>query len=165
MIKSTEEMSQDNFESSQKEFKLKVGDLGVKIIGIFLTLLTISIGIFQYFHSQSHENYMEFKRSIWQKQLNTYTEACRYAGLIAMNPNDREFEENVKKFGGLYWGEMIMVEDSTVSKAMKDFYYAIIDFVPEDPNSQRKLKYKANELAKACRISSDKTWQELKPKE
>lgn len=165
MTKGTKEIPEKNVNSNQKEFKLKLGDLWVKIIGAFLTLLTISIGIFQYFNSQSHENYMEFKRNIWQKQLNTYTEACKYAGLIAMNPHDDEFEKNVKIFGGLYWGEMIMVEDTTVSKSMKDFYYAIIDFVPEDPNSHRKLKFKANQLAKACRLSSDRTWQELKPKE
>lgn len=165
MTENAEKTPQEKAGSEQREFKLKVGDLWVKIIGAFLTLLTICIGIFQYFHGQSHENYMEFKRNVWQKQLHTYTEACKYAGLIAMNPHDEEFEDNVKKFGGLYWGEMIMVEDSTVSKAMKDFYYAVIDFVPEDSNSHRKLKYKANELAKACRISSNKTWQELKPEE
>jgi len=165
MTENSQEKAPEPIPPIDKEFQLKVTDLRIKIVGTIITLLAIAIGIYQYFHRQAHENYMEFKRNIWQKQMATYTESCKYAGLIAMNPYDGDFEDNVKNFGGLYWGDMIMVEDSTVSKAMKDFYYAIIDFVPEDPNSEKNLKFKANQLAKACKASSERTWQELKLKE
>lgn len=99
---------------------------------------------------------------MWQKQLEVYSQVTRYAGLIAMNPTGEDFDKNVKEFGGLYWGEMILIEDQEVEKAMKDFYLAINDFNPEDSQTHRKLKFKADQLAKACRISSERTWQELK---
>lgn len=144
------------------EYNLKRTDLLVKIIGVFITLLTIVIGLVQYLDKQSYENAMEFKRVMWQKQLSTYTQACKYAGLIATNPLDKDFNENIKNFGALYWGEMIMVEDSLVVKAMKEFYFATIDYSSTDPQSHMKLKFKAEQLAQACRVSSRKSWNELK---
>lgn len=149
---------------SLSDANIKRVELLLKIIGTILTILTIFIGIFQYFHKLSHENYMEFKRSIWKQQIETYSEACRYAGLIAMNPDGPDFNKNLENFGGLYWGEMIVVEDSMVRHAMKDFYYAAYyDFEPKDPHSRNKLKFKAEKLAEACKSSSRDSWSKLKP--
>ncbi|MEB2777469.1 hypothetical protein SYJ56_19295 [Algoriphagus sp. D3-2-R+10] len=132
-------------------------DLILKAIGLLLTLATILVGVWKYTDEQASQHEMEFKREIWQKQLNAYTEACKYSGLIANRP-EVNFEENVGNFGALYWGEMIMIEDEEVRDAMKEFYYALHDYHPQDKNSQYKLKVKADALAKACRESSKRSW-------
>lgn len=144
------------------ELKLKRNELRVKIIGIVLTMATIIFSLFQYFHKLSNENSMEFKRNIWKKQIEVYTQACKYAGLIAVNPNGEGSKENIKSFQALYWGEIIMFEDTKVEEAMKEFYLTILDYNPKDKKSEEKLKFKANELAKTCRESTKKTWKELK---
>lgn len=146
------------------ELRLKRSEIRWSAFGTLLTALTIIIGVIQYTLQQSHENTMEFKRSVWNKQMEVYTQACRYAGIIANNADtsDTLYKSNVKAFGALYWGEMIIVEDPAVEKAMKDFYEAVYDFVPDDQQAANKLKYKANMLAKACKLSSHETWNALK---
>jgi hypothetical protein len=132
-------------------------DLTLKGIGLLLTLATILVGVWKYTDEQSYQHEMEFKRKMWQKQLDTYTQACKYSGLIANRP-ESNFEENVSQFGALYWGEMIMIEDDTVRSAMKEFHYAIHDYHPEDKHTHFKLKVKADALAKACKESSKRSW-------
>ena len=139
-----------------KEKSLSV-EFKFKIAGLLLTLATIVVSVWKYTNEQTYQFEMEFKRKIWQKQLETYTSACKYSGLIANRPAI-DFEKNVGEFGALYWGEMIMIEDTIVGKAMKEFYYAAHDYNSEDENSEFRLKYKADALAKACRESSRRTW-------
>lgn len=143
------------------EFKLKRAELWLKAVGLLLTLATIVFGLFQYFHQLSYENSMEFKRKFWENQIEVYSNACKYAGLIANYSNQEEFEKHVKSFNALYWGKMIMVDDSVVENAMKEFYLAIKDFNPQDKKSGNKLKYKADQLANACRTSSFDTWNKF----
>lgn len=142
--------------TNSKEPKMNL-DLTFKVFGFLLSIATVLIGVWKYTDEQSYQHDLEFKRKIWQKQLNAYTEACKYSGLIANQP-EVNFDENYSKFGGLYWGEMIMIEDDEVRDAMKEFYFAVNDFHPEDINSKYKLKFKAKALANACKESSKRTW-------
>ncbi len=143
------------------EHKLEFAGVLTRIAGVVLTFVAILIGLFKYFNTQSYESKMEFRRTVWKQQLDVYTKACKYAGLIATDPTSDDFEMNVKVFGGLYWGEMIMVEDTVVENAMKDFYYAIIDYDSLDIHAEHRLKFFANELAQACQESSERKWNEL----
>ena len=132
-------------------------ELYLKFISLVLTLANVSIGFWQYLDEQSFQYEIEFKRKMWQKQLDGYTEICKYSGLIANRP-EVDFEENVNHFGSLYWGEMLLIEDTEVRDAMKDFYMAIHDYHPEDQDTHFRLKYKAKALADACRASSKESW-------
>lgn len=144
------------------ESSYRRNDLTIKILGVFLTVSALIIGQFQYFHTLSSENELEFRRNIWTKQIHAYSEACKYAGLISTSTNNEAFNRNVQEFNSLYWGEMMLVEDSIVEAAMRGFYYAIIDYSKEDSQTRRKLKFKARQLADACRESSKQTWLVVK---
>ena len=75
------------------ELKIKRADIWVKVFGVGLTIASLFFGLYQYMDNQAHENKMEFKRKVWQKQLETYSKSCELAGLIAINPDGPKADE------------------------------------------------------------------------
>lgn len=126
------------------------------------TLATIILGLFQYFHSQEQASELEFNRAVWKDQRDAYVEATKTAGSIA-SVSDNEIPQQLREeFLSLYWGKMSFVEDDEVVKSMKEFKLALGDHSPLDRHLVNDLKIKANELAIACKESSERYWEELK---
>jgi tRNA/tmRNA/rRNA uracil-C5-methylase (TrmA/RlmC/RlmD family) len=107
----------------------------------------------------------EFKKALWEKQRDFYLEAARAASTLA------SFNENAEKdilaertraqvrFWQLYYGELAVIEDPKVSKAMVDYGRCLRAY--EFGNcSQSDLKQHARALAQEFRDAISRAWDE-----
>src|SRR5205809_3006547 len=104
-----------------EEKNYKSWDMIIKALGFAATVTSILIGLFHYSGEQARAADLEFKRNFWQKQNELYAEVCRNAGTMAAAVDDLEvFKKQKENFLSLYYGELVLVEDSTVEKAMRE---------------------------------------------
>jgi hypothetical protein len=89
-----------------------------------------------------------------ERQLKLYTEATQVVAIIATSDNREKLREATDRFWQLYWGELAMVEDRQVEKAMKQLGDALSSS-STDKNDKEQLSLR---LAHACRVSLDKSW-------
>jgi hypothetical protein len=130
-------------------------DIIVKALGFGVTILTICIGINQFNSQLAETRQLESDRLFWQKQNEIFTEMCENAGLMVSAINDeKQFEKAKNDFLHMYYGEMILVEDSAVESAMRDLKYYISILKIKDQNMVNIFKRKVIELADACRNAS-----------
>ena len=94
---------------------------------------------------------IESTRPFLEKQLALYAEAALTCARIATSPGD---DKALARFWELYWGELAMVENADVERAMVSFKNALV-ITPEDEDA---LKECALNVAKACRISLARSW-------
>lgn len=137
------------------ESKHRLWDTFIKALGFIATAASIFIGLSQFSSQQASAADLEFKRNFWQKQTELYAEVCRNAGMMAATINDpKVFARQKENFLSLYYGELVLVEDGTVEKAMRELrsYLEIVD--PADPNMVNTFKRKVIELSEACKKSS-----------
>lgn len=144
-------------------------DVAAKIIAPILTVAGILVGVWQFSAEQreqlkrqsimlSENDKLDFKRRMWEKQLEVYTKVNNIVGKIATsNQNDKKLLAEIDNFYSLYWGDMIYVKDEAVEKAMIDFHLEIQDFLKRISDKDR-LKLRANDLVEACRQSSKRSW-------
>lgn len=93
---------------------------------------------------------LEATRPFLERQLNLYCQATAAAAKIATS-SDRSVA--LDEFFNLYWGELAMVENRGVERAMIKMGQGIIDAA--DPGALKDLALK---LAHACRVSLDRSW-------
>jgi hypothetical protein len=138
-------------------------DVGLGIAGPILTVGGILVGVWQFNAGErnkvelEHElvkqqDEIEFKRKLWLDRLNTYRSVAELAGKITANTEDSKSKDYISEFTAAYWGTMILVEDGAVEKAMKDFYFEILDY-QSGWSDLNRLKIRADLLIKACRKS------------
>ncbi len=122
-------------------------DVFLKIFVPLLTVVGILIGIWQFNTLQANNDLLEFKRRAWEKQLDVYVKTTNIASELSVNAkNAVKLRENINAFNSLHWGNMILVDDDNVRKAMIKFQVEIKDF-NEGRSNQDNLKIRANELA------------------
>jgi len=138
-----------------EEKTYKFWDMIIKALGFTATIASILIGLFHYSSEQTRATDLEFRRNFWQKQNELYAEVCRNAGTMAAASDQKEFEKQKEKFLSLYYGELVLVEDSLVENAMREVksYVEILD--TKDENMKNIFKRKVLELSEACKRSSD----------
>jgi hypothetical protein len=86
----------------------------IKIISVLIAILTITAGIIQY-RITNNEN---FRKAFWEKRYELYTNVISIASEIA-NSNSLEESKNYRKeFWKLYWGNLSLIEDVTIERAM-----------------------------------------------
>ena len=88
-------------------------------VNAIIPITAICIGLIQFNKKQEFNKTVEFKRSIWSKQLDSYTQIAELAGKIASENDITKFRELANEFESQYWGKMILFEDSIVVGAMK----------------------------------------------
>jgi hypothetical protein len=144
-------------------------DLTLKIVAPLLTVVGLLIGVWQFTREQSAQlerqyqliaenDRLEFKRRVWEKQLDAYTKLSGVVGRIASGDQSKdELTKDINEFDSLYWGDMIYAEDESVEKAMIDFHVEIQDFL-KGVGTKDRLKVRADSLIQACRESSKKNW-------
>src|SRR5258706_6106307 len=89
------------------------------IITVCLTIVTILIGIIEYRRGQEYNIKMEFLRTDEQKQMDVYSNICNALGKLAAAAEDlKEYNERFKEFTSIYWGDIILVEDTTIEKIL-----------------------------------------------
>jgi hypothetical protein len=76
---------------------------------------------------------------------------------IATSKNITDLKDKEAEFYRLYWGELGMLEDSTVKKAMIKFSDQFQKVLAESKDS-KTLEQPAYQVARACRESLGKTW-------
>jgi hypothetical protein len=96
---------------------------------------------------------IEAKKPFLERQLQLYTEATRVVSVIATSESAEARQEATKRFWELYWGELAMVENLDVEKAMESFGDALKNGAPADTLERRSLV-----VAHACRTSLDSAW-------
>jgi len=149
-------------------------DVVLKIVVAFVTAVGLVIGALQFKKQQadlldrqyklSAENERaEFKRRMWEKQLDVYMQMSRVAGRIAAGEQtDVQMMNDIVAFEALYWGENIYVQDSAVEEEMhnmhKDLQRLLLSLKKGDRISE-KDKF---ERAEAIRDRAVRLGQKLK---
>lgn len=104
----------------------------------------------------------EYKRRLWERQLELYFEACKAASTLATltDPKQAEYSAARVRFDQLYYGELCVVESSQVSSCMSTFRNALVAAGDEPTDTARgKLRGACMELARACRASTEGAWK------
>src|SRR5260370_37539061 len=116
-------------------------DVGMKIVAPILTVAALLVGVWQFIRGQSAQlerqyqliaenDRIEFKRKVWEKQLDVDLKISSVVGRIASGDQSKDqLTKDIDQFNSLYWGDMIYVEDQAVEKAMIDFHVEIQDFL------------------------------------
>src|ERR1041385_7212064 len=133
----------------------------VSLLTFLLASIGVPIGLWQYFEKAESE----YKRPLWEKQLNYYFEATHAAATLAVLRNEEaetsqvEWQKARIRFWELYYGESLVVEDPAVSQAMVDFGKCLREY---DLNrcDQKQLKQLSINLALVCRDSIGKSWKQ-----
>ena len=95
-----------------------------------------------------------FRRAIWDEQAKVYERVAEAVGkLTGASADPTAFDEALNEFRSLYWGAMILVEDTAVARAMIRMQVEAEDF-REHLSSAERIKVRAEELISACRKSS-----------
>lgn len=147
----------------------------VRYLPLLTTLVAVAgflFGIYQFKTQQDERlraekisNDREFKKALWEKQLNYYLEAAQAASTLAsFNENDgKDIQpERTKarvRFWQLYYGELAIIEDPNVSDAMVKYGRCLRDYDLTKCN-QSELKQHARVLAQACRNAVARSWDE-----
>ena len=103
----------------------------------------------------------DYKRRLWDKQMELYLQACRAASTIATvaTPEHAEYATARLRFEQLYHGELCIVEEPKVSQAMVDFRNQMMTYEQSPRDEQRQsLRSLALNLAEACRKSTESVW-------
>lgn len=146
-----------------------------RYLPLLTTLLAVAgfvFGVYQ-FRAQQAERLRadsvarerEFKKALWDRQLGYYLEAAQAASTLAsFNENDeKEIQpERTKarlRFWQLYYGELAVIEDPNVSRAMVEYGRCLREY---DLHlcDQSDLKKRARALAQEFRNAVSRSWDE-----
>ena len=128
-------------------------DLVIKGMSTVLVIATIAVGIHQYNLTTERD----YKKTFWEKRLELYLEVSKTAAILATREPDDETRKSRQRFLELLHGDLVIVEDDVVLKAMKQFYKRLIDY-EGDPTVQEDLQGFARDLANDCRESLKQSW-------
>lgn len=137
----------------------------------YLPLLTALIAVFGFLfgiyqfnmqqQQQSVRDYQakekEFKRVLWEKQLELYLEVSKIAAQLAATSDENERKTLYKELSSHFNGDLIVVEDRQVMEAVLEFDQLYEVFLA-DLSRQEDLLASARKLARACRNSLVKTF-------
>lgn len=142
-------------------------DIYIGIAGPILTCAGILLGVWQFNAGErnkvrlQHElvkqqDEIEFRRKLWLEKLKTYQEVAQLAGKLSVYTDEASrFKDFSLQFKAAYWGSLIFVDDPNVESELKKFYLELKDFEVNQSNPGR-LKMRATDLIKACRVSSER---------
>lgn len=146
-----------------EESTFRVWDIIIKGLGFIGTALSIYFGLTQFSEQQHDAWQLESAKQNWQKQTQVYADVCMSAGTLAAKLSDADgFKKEKENFLKLYYGQVILVQDSGVENAMRELrsYADIVE--PNNPDAVIKFKAKVMDLTAACKKSLALSKQELK---
>jgi hypothetical protein len=164
-------------ESSQKETKQKMStkdkqksnttfvylDYFVKLITPLITIFGLLIGIWQFNRQQSFNEKLEFKRKMWEKQLDAYTQISDNVSKIIIENDRNRLDSLSRKYEELYWGKLPLFTDKNVHYSMKEFREILQDHLNgiKNLNDGNLLKKSGYKLINNCQKSIHDSWIEL----
>lgn len=116
-------------------------DTVIKISPIIISTLAIFIGFHQFNSNQKSLKYIEFKKiytndslkseqRLIEKKLEVYSKIGESVGaILSLNKLDTNFTNHVSDFEKIYYGEALIIEDTTVNKTMKIFRFSTHDYI------------------------------------
>ena len=119
-----------------------IGGLGAFALPFFYTII-----------KDARTRRIETQKPHLERQLKLYTEACQAAVCLATSTNAEHKAAAEKRFWELYWGELCMVENRGVERAMKAFGDTL-----KRKAEQNDLQSASYELAHALRRSLEGSW-------
>jgi hypothetical protein len=131
-------------------------DTWIKLITSLVATSTFAWGIYQFFltqRGQAETRRIEATKPFLDRQLKLYTDATKAAATIATSNSKDEVIAAHKRFWALYWGELALVEDERVEKAMVKLGNAL-----ERGESGENVQGLSLNLAHACRDSLAESW-------
>lgn len=132
-----------------------------KLAGSCLTIITIVLGIIQYKGTQRYNAKMQFLGIDNQRQIDAYTNLCNSLGkIVSASENPKQFDKYYQEFISIYYGDIILIDDSVIERMMKDlrFYLEEFNYGKQDV---LYLKNYVKDLADSCRVSIEKKRNEL----
>lgn len=152
--------------------KHNLWDVIMRLITALISLLVVLVGIWQFSEQQRQTTQLEysliakkdsidFKKKIWEMQVEVYTKICSNAAEIIVSVDDKEkFNRLLMDYDILYYGETIFVEDSLVDKSMINFRLACKDY-SQGYIDKWTLKQECMNLISACRLSTEGIFAEI----
>jgi len=127
-------------------------------IPYMMTVITISIGIYQYWDKRKQD----YRRQIWEEQKQLYFQATKAASRIALFETLDNSLEDRKIFWTLYYGQLAILENRAVELAMKNYGDLLEDMETGTIDySKSMLQNMSLNLAIACRNSLKETWKPI----
>jgi hypothetical protein len=102
---------------------------------------------------QAQTRRIEATKPYLERQLTLYTQASQVTSTLAISDDEQEKAKMRKRFWQLYWGELALVEDKAVERAMVAYGQCLTTGC--DSN---ELRRKSLALAHACRDSLAVSW-------
>lgn len=96
---------------------------------------------------------IEATKPFLERQLKLYTETSQVVAVLATSQDSEEALSARKRFLQLYWGELALVENDDVAKAMAQVKEAL-----DKGTGQEYLTSLSLYLAQACRNSLARSW-------
>src|SRR5208337_3782074 len=101
-----------------EEPRYRSWDIAIKILGVIGAVGAAMWAAFTYMDTRE----IEFRKPFWDHQLALYFEATSAAAKMASLPSGKQRDEATASFWSLYYGPMVVVEDSeNVAKTMVSF--------------------------------------------
>lgn len=131
----------------------------VRAITLMIAVLGFIYGIYQF----TVQNERQYKQKIYESQLELYKQVMDLSSNIATSHyserDSTSFKGTSRRFDQLFFGQMLLFEDTGVEKAMIAFKIVKDDYISKRPevtiDTVQNVCFK---LGYACRNSLQKTW-------
>lgn len=147
-------------------------DTTIKVIGVVLAVAGFWDGVRRYNEGRRADAAASLERTqqaaavalrdsrkpFLEKQLALYFEATRAAAQLSTLPRGAAWDTARQRFWELYWGELGLVENGAVLKAMVDFGKALTTHEQQARSDRTELTQLSLALARACRHSLQAEW-------
>ncbi len=138
-------------------------ELLLSFINALVPIAVLVIGVCQFQKQQHFNKTIDFKRDLWNKKLESYTEIGELVGKIVSEKEIKQFHALKKEFEAQYWGKMILFEDPQVESSMKSFKKEVEDKYNNivDESNPFRLEQSAQNLIDSCKKSLKATKDSL----
>jgi hypothetical protein len=151
---------------SRTRLAFKLWDRGLATFTALSVIIGGGVGLLTYLGERGKEQGLrrqEIELLRYKERKEIYHPLCKLAGEIVASKSLKEAEPSIKSFWALYYGEVGIVAEGLVQKAMEEFGSALRDFTdspnaqssPEDQRPPPELTRWAKKLADQCRESLD----------
>ena len=151
-----------------KEQNYPMWDLVIKVIGLIVTIVTLTHGIDRYateqrqisestIQAKQQERKSAFVTDLFRRDLNTYTAIIEAASEIAVFHDDpMRRDQAIKNYEKLYWSSVTMEEDEELANAMNAMRHSIRHFLDGqtangDEKPEDQLKKAASNVSTTTR--------------
>ena len=141
--------------------KSDFSDLLNKILTPLIAVVGVLIGIWQFTSNIEHNDELEFKRNLWEKRLESYSQLSELVGkIITQTSNDKIFDSLAIEFEQVYWAKLPLIEDKQVEKSMIKFQAELHDFKNKE-STLDDLRTRSYLLINDCKKSLFSSWQDI----